>query len=281
MFKFSAEAFYRATTEIQHTLTSIEKGKLSGIEEHPDGSATISYIQDKVVLNFTRQRLDALRAQLVILGAGMSIRTIDRLLESIEEGEVIWDDLKTTFREIDNRLRDELSLSEVYALEPREQAYFSPQEPLFGREFAKKFQTAGVYELDEAAKCLALGRPTAAVFHLMRLMEVGIKAVGHCLNIPPPAKDSERNWGRILEKIKTEMDRRNTTRPPDWTIPNEKELFAETYASLNSVRVAWRNTTMHVENKYTDDEAEHIFVAVKGFMKKLASRMDEDGKPLA
>lgn len=38
---------------------------------------------------------------------------------------------------------------------------------------------------------------------------------------------------------------------------------------------------MHVEKKYTDDEAEHIFSAVKGFMKGLASRMDEDGFPLA
>ena len=38
---------------------------------------------------------------------------------------------------------------------------------------------------------------------------------------------------------------------------------------------------MHVENKYTDAEAEHLFVAVKGLMTKLASRMDEGGLPLA
>jgi hypothetical protein len=38
---------------------------------------------------------------------------------------------------------------------------------------------------------------------------------------------------------------------------------------------------MHVESKYTDEEAEHILVAVKGFMKKLASRMDEEGNPKA
>jgi hypothetical protein len=38
---------------------------------------------------------------------------------------------------------------------------------------------------------------------------------------------------------------------------------------------------MHVENKYTTDEAEHIFVAVRGFMKKIASRMDENGQPVA
>jgi hypothetical protein len=41
------------------------------------------------------------------------------------------------------------------------------------------------------------------------------------------------------------------------------------------------NPTMHVESKYTDEEAEHIFIAVRGFMKKLASRMDESGQPLA
>ena len=38
---------------------------------------------------------------------------------------------------------------------------------------------------------------------------------------------------------------------------------------------------MHVESKYTDDEAEHILMAVRGFMKKLASRCDEEGNPKA
>jgi len=38
---------------------------------------------------------------------------------------------------------------------------------------------------------------------------------------------------------------------------------------------------MHVETKYTPEEALHIFDAVKAFMKKVASRMDENGMPLA
>lgn len=61
----------------------------------------------------------------------------------------------------------------------------------------------------------------------------------------------------------------------------DREFFEGIYASLDAVRTAWRNPTMHIENKYTDDEAEHIFVAIKGFMKKLASRMDEGGLPVA
>jgi hypothetical protein len=58
-------------------------------------------------------------------------------------------------------------------------------------------------------------------------------------------------------------------------------LFESLHASLDAVKNPWRNATMHVENKYTDDEAEHIFVAVRGFMTKLASRCDENGDPKA
>jgi hypothetical protein len=113
----------------------------------------------------------------------------------------------------------------------------------------------------------------------MRLMEIGIGAVARCLGIPDPIKPSERNWGRILESIQKGIDKH-------W--PNSADrmsgdgaLFESLHASLDAVKNPWRNATMHVDNKYTDDEAEHIFMAVKGFMKKLASRCDEGGNPKA
>jgi hypothetical protein len=64
-------------------------------------------------------------------------------------------------------------------------------------------------------------------------------------------------------------------------VAGDKEFFEELHASLDAVRNPWRNATMHVERKYTDDEADHIFVAAKGFMAKLASRGDENGQPFA
>ena len=54
-----------------------------------------------------------------------------------------------------------------------------------------------------------------------------------------------------------------------------------THASLDAVKNPLRDSTMHIENKYTDTEAKHIFELVKGFMMKLSARMDEEGKPLA
>jgi hypothetical protein len=66
---------------------------------------------------------------------------------------------------------------------------------LFGADVATKFATTAAFEIDEAGKCLAVGRHTAAVFHLMRVMEVGVNAASACLRIPDPVKGSERNWG--------------------------------------------------------------------------------------
>lgn len=50
---------------------------------------------------------------------------------------------------------------------------------------------------------------------------------------------------------------------------------------MTSVKDAWRNSTMHIERRYTDEEAEHILSAVRSFLKKIARRLDEDGLPLA
>lgn len=181
---------------------------------------------------------------------------------------------------IANTIQIEMKAKRYFALKPEMLRFYEPSEPIFGLDFQNKF-TSAAFEIDEAAKCHALDRHTATVFHLMRVMEIGVRSVARCLSIPDPIKDADRNWGRLLEKIKQEMDQRNALRPALWSAASDREFFAEVYVSLDAVRVAWRNTTMHVESKYTADEAEHIFVAVRGFMKKLASRHDEQGQPLA
>ena len=84
-----------------------------------------------------------------------------------------------------------------------------------------------------------------------------------------------------MMKIKDEVDRRNKVAPPQWAVVGDKDFFAEIYVSLDAVRNVWRNATMHVENKYTLEGAAHVLAAVRGFMRKLASRCDEKGMPLA
>lgn len=177
--------------------------------------------------------------------------------------------------ELQERIKDELEDGYFLHLSKDEVKFFEPKEALFGKLAETNFPSIA-YEIDEAAKCLALGRSTASVFHLMRTLEVGIGAIRQSLNLPDPIKPSDRNWGNILKKIKDGIDHK----PATWKT-GDKELFEEAYASLDAVRAAWRNSTMHIENKYNPEEAEHIYTVVKGFMKKIASRMDEHGQPLA
>jgi hypothetical protein len=114
----------------------------------------------------------------------------------------------------------------------------------------------------------------------MRLMECGLKATAACLGAPAPTSGGDRNWGNVLASVKGAIDEKSKTKT--WANPTvDRDFFSEAYVSLDAVRVAWRNTTMHVEKTYTDDQAKHVLLAVKGFMTKLASRLDENGQPQA
>lgn len=188
------------------------------------------------------------------------------------------DQLAAMMRELAERMFDECQLRVFVSLSVRQAQLAFADEPLFGPDVNARFPGAA-FEIEEAGKCLGFSRPTAAVFHCMRVMEIGIAAISRCLGIPDPIKPAERNWGAMLRAFKAEFTRRSgLSLPAQWANP-DRSFFEDAYASLDAVRNPWRNATMHVENKYTDDEAEHIFSAVKAFMKKLAARMDEQGEP--
>lgn len=205
-------------------------------------------------------------------------KAAERLIETLKTqrdpdqvvGEV--DDLR-------RRLLDQAAMMESLWLSPSERERYEPRSPLFGAAFQAGFSSGGVFELDEAAKCLALGRATAAVFHLMRLMEIAVRAVARCLGIPDPIQPADRSWGAVLKRVKDGIDAKWPTVAA--RAAGDGEIFDALYASLDAVKNPWRNATMHPANKYTPEEAEHIFAAVRGFVMKLADRCDENGLPLA
>jgi hypothetical protein len=189
--------------------------------------------------------------------------------------------LKHFASELHIKVRDELETRMFLSISDTDAEIYTQGGASFDRDVQLRFPSSA-FEIDEAAKCLALDRATACVFHLMRVMEIGIRATARCLGVPDPTRPRERNWGSVIGKIKSDLDARSGNKPTKiWTIEGDKEFFERAYASLDAVRVAWRNTTMHVGNKYTSEEAKHILAAVKGFIICLASRCDENGDPKA
>jgi hypothetical protein len=82
-----------------------------------------------------------------------------------------------------------------------------------------------------------------------------------------------------LGSIKKEIDKRWPTTSDK--LAGDGRFFEEAYAALAAMQNPYRNATMHLDNKYTEEEAKHTIEMVRGFMVKLASRCDEDGAPKA
>jgi hypothetical protein len=223
-------------------------------------------------------QIDVLSEQLEILELRMTKISAQRFKTHINIEGISPAQCAHYLHETASRLKDELESKYLIYLSSDEVVLYEVLSPPFGEEVQTKFLSA-IYDIEEASKCYALERYTASTFHSIRSLESGIRAISRCLSIADPTRASGRNWGAMLKSIKDEIDRRwpgSSSR-----MLGDGEFFDTAYAALAAMQNPWRNATMHLDQKYTPDEARHITDVVKGFMKKVASRMDEDGKPLA
>jgi len=127
--------------------------------------------------------------------------------------------------------------------------------------------------VEDAGKCLALSQGTAAVFHLMRIMEAALKGLGGLLGIPY-APSWESYIGQI-EKCINEKHKRKTVQ---WK--RDEAFYREILGNLQTIKIAWRNPTMHIVRRYSIEEAEEIYIAVRGFVQRIAPRLPKP-KPTA
>lgn len=180
-----------------------------------------------------------------------------------------------TLRETQSRLRDEIGGRFLFSLSASDAIRF---EADFGPGIATKFPGL-TYEIEEGNKCLALGRSTAAAFHFVRCLEGGISALSKCLSVPDPTKGADRNWSILLRKL----DDAASAKWPSAAsrFGGDGEFFEWATGTLKAMQNPYRNATMHLDQKYTPDEAKQIMDLVRPFLQKITSRMDEQGDPKA
>jgi len=224
--------------------------------------------------------LAAMRRELAEpIEAKTALAEIDRLVTLLKAGECNAGALRDKHASIYSRLEDELRGTHFLYVEASHVSYFEGDGGLFGGEVAARFPSL-FYDIGEAGKCLAVGRSTASAFHSLRCIEGGITAMSRCLGIPDPMKGADRNWGAMLRKISTEMDRR-WPKGGSARMSGDGQLFEDAYAALASMQNPWRNATMHLEQKLTKEEADHLLRVARDFMQRLSRRMDEAGEPKA
>lgn len=182
------------------------------------------------------------------------------------------DAIENSVRHVELTVEDELSFKAHLELSADQAALYEIASP-FGDAASLAFPSAGL-DIEEAAKCLALDRATACVFHLMRAVEVGLRALGKSLK--DPALDPARNpsWESILRKCRTQVDLPLAKRCEEWRA--DDAFFSEATANLTVVKNAWRNRTVHPGKSYDPERATEVFLAVKAFMRHLATKLAEE-----
>jgi hypothetical protein len=158
---------------------------------------------------------------------------------------------------------------------PPERAKFWPKQEsphAFGEEVRLRFSSAA-FDVHSAAICLATTQSTASVFHLMRVLEVGLIVLGKAFGVSL----AHTNWGPAIEQIENKI--RDIHKDPIWKAQpdykEQQEFYAQAASNFAILKDAWRNYTMHARGKYTQEEAEMIFGNTKAFMQKLAERLKE------
>jgi hypothetical protein len=227
-----------------------------------DGAPVVGAIPD---IPTTVRWLDQLREPAVGLRMRPVVTQIDMIRGDLTPDTPLLD-AAVWLAELRRRLVEELAHRRFVYVAPNDEDYFNPVADW--HLVWDAFRTT-IDDTQEAGKCLALGRPTASVMHLMRVLEVGLRAMATSLEV------NGREWGELLQNIEAELKRRRTVSPmpPGW--PEVRQFYSEAATQFRYFKDAWRNEAMHARSQYTVAEAAEIYGAVRAFMHHIATRLKE------
>src|ERR1700756_3341934 len=152
-----------------------------------------------------------------------------------------------------------------------EKPHFGAQE-VFGTDVIAAFDSAAP-DIEEAGNCLAAECNTAAVFHLTRAAEVGLRAVAKDRNVEFANKPiDQQEWGTILGALDGKLKAMREDDKKNWPDPSIKDaqvrFYSEVVQELRGFNEACRRHLSHAREDgiYDRDYADSIFKHVRTFM---------------
>jgi hypothetical protein len=205
-------------------------------------------------------------AACVALGAEVSKVAADELIASLRDGKHTFAALHDDVRHLQKYFERQLTAAKLLALNPEDARFYDGAVSMFGDDTIRAFPSIAS-EVDEAGKCLALQRAAAAIFHLMRVVEVALRSMAPMLGIT----ETNPSWNTIIRKIDKEIK----LQPRDRTLSAGYAFLEDVSAQMHAVNRAWRTRAMHVDATFSLDNARDIFAAVKSLMQHLATQRAE------
>jgi hypothetical protein len=214
------------------------------------------------------------------LGLNFSLSYAEELIERVRASRSIFEvssraqplvNLPGECAILRKRIDDELNGRLFFAISPGDHRdYYEQKLPLFGLAVQEKFPAAG-FDIEESGKCFALGRYTACVMHLMRVLEAGMDTLKAEVGVDAYSPTWRAALKQIADAVSTKQEKDKT--------PEERArdtFIRDATHYLIGVKDAVRNPVMHkVARTYTDETAKEVIASVRGFMRHLATRLSE------
>jgi hypothetical protein len=136
-------------------------------------------------------------------------------------------------------------------------------------------------DIREAGNCIAVDCGTAAVFHLMRAVEWGVRAL--CvdlgvLTVPRkkatiPIEFSE--WDKILDQVYPAVNAKIDALSPGPQKQEWQEFYFPLLLDIRGFKDAFRNHVMHTRQTYSQKAADDVLDYVRRFFVLLSTRISE------
>lgn len=258
MLRNYAHAFVRLSNRLSvlEEMCRFESESIAGVVFEPELSEEANKLLDDIASECRALDFEAIQPQ------------IDRMRHTTKP-ECDAKHAVAGLRDLRERIQDTLLSRQFLYVAPGVATYFDA--PLVEwDDVPDKFPSA-MHDIEEAGKCLALERHTACVFHLMRVLEVGLKAQAKELGAVVPREE----WGHYIDHIEAKIRGISSAnpKPSDW---RETEHFhSEASAHFRALKNAWRNATMHGRGTYGGEQARTIYENARGFMRHIASKLAE------
>jgi hypothetical protein len=130
------------------------------------------------------------------------------------------------------------------------------------------------FEISSGVDCFALGHHTAAIFHFMRVVEYGLRAMAKALRVKLPKNKliEWSEWQHILTAMEKKVaDARQSRRGPKKAA--ELDFYSGALQYFAGFKDMYRDSVMHVRRAYEAWEAEIAMRQVRDFMNKLSTRV--------
>lgn len=172
--------------------------------------------------------------------------------------------------DLEQQLLEELDAHKFFAVYPDRTQFYGTQAQWFSLKIKQKFPEAA-RDMRDACQCYALDQWTASVYHSVRVLEMGLRAVAKHLGVTLP-KDLDLNgWKSIEDAIRNktaELQKQAKTQAE-----SEYLVFlSKCSLDLGDFRNAWRNVVCHGRGHYDQQGALDILTRVRNFMDGVAAR---------